>query len=345
MNVRSSLAVVLCALGACNSPERGAAPSVTASASARLVTSAPVASSEIVRVPTAPSVSLAPIASVTTVHRERVLAWRQLDLVNWQAVADDLPELPPEPSFAPSVCPGGMSLVEGEYLLDKDGRDDGDGVMLAQNQACAFFRTADHGINALCDRFDRAAWLRAVEGYPRRHLRVCVDRYEYPNRRGEFPLVVVTYAESRLYCAKAGKRLCTESEWTFACEGDEGLPYPYGYERDASACNIGVMGPGPLEDTFSPRTTEHTARGVDFSFRGKRSGESSRCVSPFGVFDLTGNVDEWTHTVRKYGYEMIMKGGHWGPARQRCRPQTRGHGPHYVRYDQGFRCCQDAPSR
>jgi formylglycine-generating enzyme required for sulfatase activity len=56
---------------------------------------------------------------------------------------------------------------------------------------------------------------------------------------------------------------------------------------------------------------------------------------------MTGNVDEWTRSVRNYGYKMILKGGHWGPGRQRCRPQTRGHGPYYIRYDQGFRCCAD----
>ena len=91
----------------------------------------------------------------------------------------------------------------------------------------------------------------------------------------------------------------------------------------------------------SPRTTARTAHGADHSWRGTRSGEAARCVSPYGIHDLTGNVDEWTQSVRRGGYQMILKGGHWGPARQRCRPQTRGHGPHYVRYDQGFRCCAD----
>ena len=285
----------------------------------------------------------APLASVTKVYREPRLTWRQLEVVNWQAAAEGLPALPPEPTLSPSSCPAGMRLAAGGYLLDRDGRDDTDAVMFAQNQACTFFRTDDRGVNALCDRFDRDAWLRTSAALPRRPMRVCVDRYEFPDVYGEYPLVVVTYAESKAYCAKVGKRLCTESEWTFACEGEEGSPYPYGYERDPSACNIGVLGPGPIEDTFSPRTTAHTAHGIDVSFRGKRSGEAPRCVSPFGVSDLTGNVDEWTHTVRRYGYEMIMKGGHWGPGRHRCRPQTRGHGPHYVRYDQSFRCCTDPP--
>jgi formylglycine-generating enzyme len=283
---------------------------------------------------------------VTKVYRERRLSWRQLGGLNWQAVAEDLPALPPEAVRADRggavSCPARMELVAGGFLVDRAGRDDTDEVMFAQNRACSLWLTADRGVNGLCNRFDRDRWQEAAAGFPRRPMRFCIDRYEYPGVHGEFPLVVATFSESEAYCAREGKRLCTESEWTFACEGEEGRPYPYGYERDQGACRIGVMGPGPDDETFKPRTTARTARGLDLAWRALRSGESPRCESPFGVMDMTGNVDEWTRTVRKYGYKMIMKGGHWGPARQRCRPQTRGHGPYYVRYDQGFRCCAEA---
>lgn len=281
--------------------------------------------------------------AITRTHRQARLEWRLVEGLNWQAVAEGQPALPPEPPRAGGGCPAGMLRVRGGFLVDRAGREDTDEVQLAQDRACRRWRTADRGVNGLCDRFDAEAWRAIAAGFPRKPVDVCVDRFEYPNARGEYPLVVVTFSEGEKYCAREGKRLCTESEWTFACEGEEGLPYPYGYERDTTACNIGVLGPGPDKDTFRPRFTEHTARGIDLSWRGRRSGESPRCVSPFGVEDMTGNIDEWTRTVRRYGYTMIMKGGHWGPARQRCRPQTRGHGPYYLRYDQGFRCCQSPP--
>lgn len=281
---------------------------------------------------------------VTRSYDEDRHVWRQIQGVNWQAASESLPALPAEEPRDPKRCPAGMLLVEGGFLVDEKGRDDNDRVQSLQNEACTFWRTADHGVEGLCDRFDRQRWLESSRPLSRKPLRFCIDRYEFPNARGEFPLVVVTYAESKAYCERVGKRLCTESEWTFACEGEEGRPYPYGWERDQTACPIGIFGPGPDKDMFAPRTIARTARGIDRSWRGKRSGESPRCVSPFGVEDMTGNVDEWTRTVRRYGYEMIMKGGHWGPARQRCRPQTRGHGPFYVRYDQGFRCCRDVPA-
>lgn len=261
--------------------------------------------------------------------------------MNWQAVADSLPALAPESPIDAQDCPAGMIRVQGEFLLDSRGKEDSDEIQLAQNEACAHWKTEDHGVNGLCDRFDPERWKNISAKFPRKTLRFCIDRYEYPGVYGEFPLVVTTFDESEARCARENKRLCTESEWTLSCEGEEGLPYPYGYERDPSRCNIDVFGPGPGTDTFRPRTTELTAQGIDLSWRGRRSGESPKCRSPYGVEDLTGNVDEWTRTVRRFGYKMIMKGGHWGPARQRCRPQTRGHGPYYVRYDQGFRCCAD----
>jgi formylglycine-generating enzyme required for sulfatase activity len=234
-----------------------------------------------------------------------------------------------------------MILIDGSFLVDKNGHADTDNVHLAQHQACSQWLTSDRALNGLCSRFDRDKWLAISSTLQRTNAHFCIDRYEFPNAYGEFPLVVSTFAESEAFCKKVGKRLCTENEWTYACEGEEGLPFPYGYDYNRSACNIDVFGPGPGEDTFKPRFTETTAKGIDLSWRGKRSGESPSCKSPFGVEDMTGNVDEWTRTVRKYGYQMIMKGGHWGPGRHRCRPQTRGHGPHYVRYDQGFRCCTD----
>jgi len=66
--------------------------------------------------------------------------------------------------------------------------------------------------------------------------------------------VMVSWEEARTQCAAIGKRLCTDAEWTLACEGSERLPFPYGYERDASACSIDKPSPKVNEARlFSPR--------------------------------------------------------------------------------------------
>ena len=208
--------------------------------------------------------------AITRIHTEPRFAWRQVQELNWQGVAEPLPRLPAELPRDPKGCGDGMLLVAGGFLVDESGRLDTDRVQSLQNESCTLWRTADHGLEGLCDRFDRERWVASTSRLSRKPLHFCIDRYEFPNAHGEFPLVVVTYSEARAYCGKVRKRLCTESEWTFACEGEEGMPYPYGYERDPTACPIGILGPGPEKDMFVPRTTAQTARGIDRSWRGKR---------------------------------------------------------------------------
>ena len=280
---------------------------------------------------------------LSATFQQRRFSWRLVEHLHWQAESGALPALPPQVPLEPKSCPAGMVLIEGQSLLDPHGRADTDELMYIQNLACTRWLTPDRGVNAMCDRFDPERWRTLAARLPRAPMRFCMDRYEFPNAYGEFPLVVSTFAESEKLCSQAGKRLCTETEWTFACEGEEGLPFPNGYQKDNHACNVGILAPSPPSDTFRPRFLERTSRGLDLAWHGRRSGESPECKSPFAIEDLTGNVDEWTRSVRPYGYKMILKGGHWGPGRHRCRPQTRGHGPFYIRYDQGFRCCHDGP--
>jgi formylglycine-generating enzyme required for sulfatase activity len=171
------------------------------------------------------------------------------------------------------------------------------------------------------------------------HTRFCIDRYEYPNVKGRLPVVMKTWIEAQALCTARGRRLCKDREWTLACEGEERLPYPYGFTRDSAACNVDR----PLSGPF-PRMLAHQPRGVEISLVDWRSpsGEMDRCTSPFGVHDMTGNVDEWVVNESGHHYESGLKGGYWGPVRDRCRPMTVAHDEKFAFYQIGFRCCEDA---
>jgi len=71
--------------------------------------------------------------------------------------------------------------------------------------------------------------------------RFCIDKFEWPNKSGERPEVMNKFHQAEVKCAAVGKRLCTESEWTLACEGPKLLPFPYGFERDTEICHGDVM--------------------------------------------------------------------------------------------------------
>lgn len=268
-------------------------------------------------------------------HPEPHHTWRLVDGLYWQIEGPpgEVPEM-----AAGSKCPAGMVSVSGEYLLDPSGKDT-EALREWQDATCTKWRG---GKKLVCEQFDEKRWAAMRKRAKRKPIDVCVDRYEYPNAKGEYPMVVVSHTEATAVCKKQGKRLCTESEWTFACEGPDATPYPYGFVRDASKCTIDVTTQAIADDALWPRNTERAIRAVDKAFHGTPSGSKAACKSPFGVYDMTGNLDEWTQTVRPgVGYPSILKGGFWSKVRARCRPQTRAHGPIFVTYETGFRCCAD----
>jgi formylglycine-generating enzyme required for sulfatase activity len=73
------------------------------------------------------------------------------------------------------------------------------------------------------------------------------------------------------------------------------------------------------------------------------SGLLEGCRSEYGVYDLNGNVNEWVELrPDKLPLRAGLKGGWWGPVRNRCRPTVTFHKEGDFGYEVGFRCCADA---
>jgi sulfatase modifying factor 1 len=174
----------------------------------------------------------------------------------------------------------------------------------------------------------------------------CIDQYEYPNQLGAIAMVMVSWYEAKRLCEVQGKRLCGDDEWTLACEGPEQLPYPYGWARDRTACNIDHLWMQPNDAILGSKTASPSEiqAEVDRLSRRVPSGSMPGCKSPYGVMDMGGNVDEWAVNVTLGGkpYQSVFKGGHWlSGARNRCRPVTASHDETTVYYAEGFRCCAE----
>jgi hypothetical protein len=222
----------------------------------------------------------------------------------------------------PEPCPGDMVLVDGDFCP---------------------------GLEYECQRFvdarapSCAEYARKPEcRYNQVSKRFCIDQHEWPNRIGEPPTVFVTWREARSLCESVGKRLCERAEWTLACEGPKRAPYPYGWERNPSPCNLGRP---PIdfepEELVDPRSR---AAEVQRLWQADAIGSHPDCVSPFGAFDMVGNVDEWTDNSGEGGGSAdisTLSGGYWGPVRNTCRLATKTHGPDFSYYKIGFRCCAD----
>jgi len=235
-----------------------------------------------------------------------------------------------QPGVTPTdgACPADMIEVEGDYCPYVE-------------QKCK--RWNDPATKLQCAEFEKTP--AAGRCFMKtQHKRFCIDRYEWPNRPGVLPTLMKSWNEAKTSCESVGKRLCGDTEWTLACEGPERHPYPYGngYVRDDAACNIDkpYIWPHP-EKVYDPRTSAAELARLD---QREPSGSRAACVSPYGVHDMTGNVDEWVVNVSQQGQPHIsgLKGGYWGPVRTRCRPMTTAHEETFRYYQIGFRCCGTA---
>ena len=87
------------------------------------------------------------------------------------------------------------------------------------------------------------------------------------------PVTGVTWFDANNYCTWAGKQLPSEAQWEKAARGEHGLEYPWGNEWNPDITNIGDNTDWP--DGITP------------------VGHYPQNKSPYGVYDLAGNVWEW----------------------------------------------------
>jgi protein-disulfide isomerase len=156
--------------------------------------------------------------------------------------------------------------------------------------------------------------------------------------KGNVPAYRVSWFEAQKACQAAGKRLCTEREWLAVCQGAlpvdddhdgsyaddmiEGTAYPYSDFHQIGACWDGHY----RDDTKRPVYTG--------SFPG--------CISKDGVYDLTGNMEEW---VGDSAQHALLMGGAYDTRedKARCYRPNDTFGPGYAAVRTGFRCCRTLP--
>ena len=265
--------------------------------------------------------------------------WTLVGGKHWQIASTDSedPSVTAGAEGTRGACAPGMVEVRGAMKVDGE-RGTVEGL---QDSVCTDWINRD--FPERCARFDPDRWKDLSRDLPVRPQHFCIDRFEYPNRKGAYPIIAVTWREAIGLCEDRGARLCTEDEWTFACEGEDARPYPTGFVRDEKACVIDKPWRLFDERLLAVRDSALAIAEIDFVWQGEVSGSRPLCRSPFGVYDTTCNVDEWTRSTQREGYASIFKGGYWGPIRARCRASTRAHNEDFYFYQQGFRCCDDAP--
>lgn len=292
-------------------------------------------------------------------------------LTGCAAIGDGTPTLTPTP---PDTAPQGMVLVSGGPFYMGLSDEQVDELVRLE---CT--RYLDRGLRPFFSCVDLYKILEAatpqhvvyldafyIDQYEvtNDQYRACVEtgvctppsnNYFYVRQRyGDYPVNSISWFQADTYCRWAGKRLPTEAEWEKAARGTDGRLFPWGSEFDSSRAN--------LCDVRCPHLWSDLDTDDGYASLAP-VGSYPEALSPYGAYDMIGNVWEWVAdwyaddyyalspvenpTGPDHGAELVARGGGFftSPAGSSVASRTYDRlrsSPRHG-YTIGVRCAMDAP--
>lgn len=142
-------------------------------------------------------------------------------------------------------------------------------------------------------------------------------------------------------CQRAGKRLCTSQEWLRACQGPQGLTYPYGASNQPGVCHD-ARAKHPVVEYFNSTDPSiwsklgHPCINQQ-AMTALRGDAKPGCVSAEGAYHMMGNLHEWVADA-----SGTFRGGFYADTSRNgpgCLYRTTAHNRQHWDYSTGFRCC------
>lgn len=156
------------------------------------------------------------------------------------------------------------------------------------------------------------------------------------------PMVMVSWFGAKGYCEYNSGRLPTELEWEKAARGADARPYPWGSEITAQNANF--YSSHDVFEKLIGGLGDTTPVGF-FNGKSYEGFETVSSASPYGLFDMAGNVWQWTADVYDGTHLRYLRGGSKMDYAYNLRIWTRNNaGPDYFSSSIGFRCVRDPGS-
>ncbi len=152
------------------------------------------------------------------------------------------------------------------------------------------------------------------------------------------PVSCVHWSNADAYCRSVQKRLPRETEWELAARGRSAARFPWG--GAPGGCNFAA--------TLLHESTGRSCSGK----RPSRVGTHLSGQSPFGVMDMSGNVEEWVSdyyvehiaegVAPRSGASRVLRGGGWLSPPSMTKATSRNWGSTLeAGPNVGFRCAKD----
>lgn len=171
----------------------------------------------------------------------------------------------------------------------------------------------------------------------------CIDVFEAPNKQGVPPFACSTALDGELWCTNKGKQLCSVQQWQAACKGGTSQDFPYGSQYQQGVCNDDKI--WKVVDWAKVHAARQDPTHCNHLYQGEPAGHRPKCVSPVGVYDLTGSVREWVRTSSTNTNNWVMIGCFWNKCFKGVNPTcsaggVSNHPGTFRSYETGFRCCR-----